>query len=163
VGSGQELQALANQVEKGALGNTAEWKAAEERWKSQGVTPEDFTQRSTGLQPSDSSIADRGFPPCFAWSITCADYPDALLEVLLSIAEQMPSSEMQGSTVWLLCEVSSHTGGIARCIDPSRFRSLLERDFHHGWWDANAIEHPRQPGAFGAWLEFFDWLGRSEL
>jgi hypothetical protein len=163
VGSGQELQALANQVEKGALGNTAEWKAAEERWKSQGVTPEDFTQRSTGLQPFDSSIADRGFPPCFGWSITVANYPDALLQVLFSIAEQMPSSEMQGSMVWLLCEASSQTGGIARCIDPSRFRSLLERDFHHDWWDANAIGNPQQPEAVGAWLEFFDWLGCSEL
>jgi hypothetical protein len=78
VGSGQELQALAAQVEQSALGDTAEWKAAEERWKSQGITPEDFAQRPTGLQPFDSSIADWGFPPCFGWSITFADYPDAL-------------------------------------------------------------------------------------
>jgi hypothetical protein len=145
------------------LGDTAEWKAAEERWKSQGISPEDFTQGPTGLQPFDSSIDERGFPPCFGWSITLADYPDALLQVLFSIAEQMPSSEARGSMVTLLCEASSQTGGIARCIDPSRFRSLLERDFHQAWWDANVIEHPQQPEAVGAWLGFFDWLGCSEL
>jgi hypothetical protein len=70
---------------------------------------------------------------------------------------------MRESSVWLLCRASSETGGIVRCTNPSRFQSLFEQDFPQGWWRENVIGYPRQPEAVSPWLEFFAWLGCSEL
>jgi hypothetical protein len=74
----------------------------------------------------------------------------------------MPSGSRRDAIVWFLLWVGRETGGIARYTDPSRFRSLLERDCQERW-DENVVEHPQHQEAVDLWLEFFEWIGRSEV
>jgi hypothetical protein len=160
----QELKNLADQIEKGALGDTADWLAAEQRWKSHGIKVDDLAQRPTGIQSLDELIASRGgLAEWTGGSFVEQQYPDTVLRALLSVAEQLRSGRERETIVWFLLEAGRKSGGIARCVDPAHFRQLFEGDFPQCWWYHNIIEYPEQPELIPAWLEFFDWLGRSDI
>ena len=59
-----DLEALAERVQNGELGNAENWLAAEHRWESQGLRDEDFVPSER--EPFSPSIAKLGIPP--VWS-----------------------------------------------------------------------------------------------
>ena len=60
--SPEDLHILANLIDSGAVGDIAEWKAAEHRWSSSGVTLADLKHSAASSLPFASDIAEVGFP-----------------------------------------------------------------------------------------------------
>jgi hypothetical protein len=85
------------------------------------------------------------------------------LEALFSTAERLPSGSKKEVLVWFLCRASEESGGITRCIDPFRFRALLEEISLQPCGHENVVRYPEQPEVATSWLKFFDWLGRSDV
>jgi len=164
VKSVQELKTLGDQIEKGALGDFADWLATEQRWKSHGIKAEDLAQQPTGMRSFDDLIAHGGWLAKWTGlSIINYEYPDTVIKTLLSVAEQIRSGSERASFLWILVEANEPNGRITKFIDPAHFRQLFEGDFPQCWWYHNIIEYPEQPEVLTGWLEFFDWLGRSNI
>jgi hypothetical protein len=60
--SRDELAMWASAARGGRLGSTAEWRAAEDRWRRAGVSLQDADWRTSEPSPLSPSIASRGFP-----------------------------------------------------------------------------------------------------
>jgi hypothetical protein len=56
------LAALADEVDAGQFGDTADWASAEIRWRTHGVSASDIVHTGKGRMPFARDIADRGFP-----------------------------------------------------------------------------------------------------
>jgi len=57
-----ELLHFAQRVEAGELGDVEDWRAAEHRWQSSGITFEDIEYMTDKRWPFDKLIAEKGFP-----------------------------------------------------------------------------------------------------
>ncbi len=69
-GDPQRLKKLADRAERGELGETKGWHAAEERWEA-GVSREDLAYVPSVEAPFDASIETRGFPiVASGWAVT---------------------------------------------------------------------------------------------
>jgi hypothetical protein len=157
-----QLRVLARHVETGRLGDLDDWRAAERRWAAWGVELQEFAQRPAGLEPFDRSIADQGFPAFRAGrSFTYRPVPIAVLEQLMSVAEQASSPAARECLVWFLRLAIQNSG--AAGIDPRRFQAFFQGDFARHWWRENLVPHPEQPELVSPWLAFFNWLGSSEI
>lgn len=60
--SAEQLQALAGNVRSAMLGGTTEWQAAEDRWRSVGLSDKDFHVAVEESVPFGRSIGEAGFP-----------------------------------------------------------------------------------------------------
>jgi hypothetical protein len=60
--SPEQILEFASRVEEGQLGNVADWRAAEDRWMTHGVTDDDLRYSAACRLPFDDQIAQVGFP-----------------------------------------------------------------------------------------------------
>ena len=160
--SPEDLRRLAQQVEKGALGNTADWAALEKRWMTDGINLDNLVSRTEEPLTGDrlvGSFMPVGIPRC---TMSIKEYPELFVKTLFAIAQQIRPGEFREAVVWFLCGMCSSTRNIIEYINPSEFRTLLERDLSQLWWFENFVGYPDKPELVTSWLEFFDWLGRSD-
>ncbi len=159
----EDLRRLADLAEKGELGDTEIWRVAEARWKKHGVSREDILYRSSGLEPFDDSTAMRRSPSYWpSQSITNARYSDNLLAELVSILRALPTIRQKSAFIWFLFLASEETGGLLRCLEPNELRALIEDTDTRAKWHQNVVACPEDPVLRLRWVEFFEWLGRSD-
>ncbi|MDX6650737.1 MAG: hypothetical protein QOJ97_2688 [Solirubrobacteraceae bacterium] len=81
--SRDELVALADDAAVGALGEANTWSVAEERWRSRGVTTNDFAPGAKPDLPFDRVIHVRGFPADVSgWTVNHDGIADARATVI---------------------------------------------------------------------------------
>jgi hypothetical protein len=95
--------------------------------------------------------------------MTHDDYPDSFIEGLYETARGVPPGESKRALLWFLCLIGSSSGRLADCVEPSQLRALLDHDESKGFWRANFVRRPDEPGSVRDWLEFFKWLGSSDI
>lgn len=84
-----DLSRFADMADRGDLGSRAEWEAAEERWATRGVWPEDLLHVPSDGPPFPTNTATRGFPVAAAsLLITHREYPNDVWDHLLDLAER---------------------------------------------------------------------------
>lgn len=161
--SRDDLAVLANSVDEGALGDITDWNAAEKRWTSKGITMKDMARRPPRPLPFESDIATVGWPGYSrSLSIASAKYPRSTFQALLSQAEESPPDAAQVDLLWLLLRASSDTGALLTYVKPSRLKALFEAHPSEALWFENVVAYTEKPALRATWLEFFEWLGRSD-
>jgi len=159
----EELLNLADQVEKGVLGDSADWEAAEKRWVADGINLQEFESLALQKKPFDKSISEIGPPPSFdIYGITHTDYSSRRVKELYALLKKLPSGIHRNLIVWMLFLASASTkkGNLVNSVSPSQLRdSLREEDIKN--FIIPAIKCPTSK-KIEQWLEFLDWIGRFE-
>jgi hypothetical protein len=157
----EDLRRIAQELRKGKLGDSTSWTASEQRWMGEGIYIDALRRRSP-----EGVLLDHGDtlgpPAATGLSIETKSYPDSVIQSLFGTAQQTHGHEEMHMIMWFMCMASSHTGGIARCIEASAFEKLwTEYAEGGGTWFRNFVGYPSQPELVSSWMEFFDWLGCS--
>jgi hypothetical protein len=102
-----ELADLVVRAERGQLGDTPEWQAAENRWAERGVSISDLTNLSAPGSPFDASIAATGFPiaTIAKWSMEVRAYSLSEVRALLAVFETDALTLLRGKMLWVLWNV----------------------------------------------------------
>lgn len=159
----EDLRKLAQQIAKGALGDSPQWTATEERWRSEGIALQDLIPLSREALGLDGSSGNLGLPAKTNGLASRRNFsPSALLE-LFQTAQRMQSSGHKGTVVWFLCMAGTGSDGFPDCVPPAKFGELWEGLPVRRMWYQNCVAYPDDPKAVGPWLDFFDWLGRSDI
>jgi hypothetical protein len=122
--SAEQLLALAESARNGALGQLSDWRTAEQRWLSKGITFRDIEHVPEPPLPFDHLIGEVGFPfeakPMFS-----AGYnnPVAALDVFDKLASTRISADLALSVTWTLDAHAEYH--LRRPPDYSAFRKLL--------------------------------------
>lgn len=162
--SPRELVEFAENAEKGYLGCLEDWRAAEERWKSKGVTEDDIFYSTKGKMAFDKSIANIGFPfMCSELIIRRVDFLDSLFISLWDIYKNLKAGSTKKAVAkFLLNLLGSFEMGEAKVnfsLNPTELKELIN--------DAIAVDSFfRFPSAIKfpdnldhGWMEFLNWLG----
>jgi hypothetical protein len=166
--SAEALTHIANRVEKGDLGDQADWAAAERRWRENALSDSDFLSSDDGL-PFHANIADSGFP--FSASepqVSRLESPQAVASAIESL-EAIPSD---GIRSWLAAEVlaSLLNGSEEPQLMPEQARtlhSMIKGAYPssyglHITLDSFLAQAARENFS-ERWLDFFDWLGQTNI
>lgn len=116
---GKSLKHLATAAENGELGDIDEWKMAEERWRLNGITIEDWTMYSMDDLPFAAGIGLAGFPATsYGASITSRNYSDEVTETLISMINVESNESVLDNTMFFLACINRTSGAVVRRVDP---------------------------------------------
>jgi len=158
-----DLRSTVKRLRQGTLGTTEDWMAAEERWTTEGIALSDVAKSTEQSSPLDDLLGGNWIPTLAGWSITHRDYPDSFIRELFLTAQKMPLGRNRRALLWFLFRGASRNGRLTGRIEPSQLRALLDSDKHEALWAENCVGRPDAPKALASWLEFFEWLGRSDV
>ncbi len=86
--NGEELSQIAERAKEGELGNLNDWQQAESRWKTVGITEEDFASFGENNLPYTKNISKFGFPILSSGtSIVVEREPNLYLPIIKKILE----------------------------------------------------------------------------
>jgi len=132
---GADLYTLSKDAEAGQFGDIDDWRAAERRWVTEGLRPDDFATWQDGRY-LNSEIARRGAAPVTFSRRSGRDDSRPELPILLNIVRKIGSLEKQARLAEALClaaigrgdeagEVVELCCAIARQLNPERAADLL--------------------------------------
>jgi len=158
-----DLRKTAKRLRTEAARTSEDWGVVEERWASQGITISEICEVSS--RPGQLPFLVRG-DNVAATSMLYArvrEYPGSFIRALCDAARQAPRPEVRFALTWFLLHTGSDNGGLQDYLDPPELQALLEGTQKIGaLWLQNLIKRPEDPAAEVEWLQFFDWLGRSD-
>jgi hypothetical protein len=157
-----DLLRLAERAERGEMGSLDDWICAEERWQQSGITNEDLVYLSGPQWPFDAQIGERGFP------FAVASVPNVeprrsqqAFDRLWTLFQVLPQGPAR---TWCAGIVLDRLIGLSRrpSVPVHQLRGLIgEAD--DSYPIELLLEVIRVPDSLDeAWIDFFDWLGRSE-
>lgn len=162
--SGDELRSTANLLRKPAVSAAQDWAATEDVWSSEGITLDQVMECARQPGPLDILLGSRGFPSTGALSIIGGGYPDSSIRTLYQAALKAHPGEFKSALVWFLCLAGTYNARFVECVEPSQLRVLLSyKDKRRFSWQENCVRRPERLKKEAKWLEFFDWLGRSDI
>jgi hypothetical protein len=122
--SSDQLAELAMLAERGQLGDTREWRAAENRWEERGVRVSDLLAVQPSRGPFDASIATTGIPTLGRWNLgmTIRSYQRSELTCLLGLMEDERLVWLRENMIWILLRTIEQ----CRHAQESDFKRLAE-------------------------------------
>src|SRR5208337_683392 len=126
--SQSDLANLALRAEQGQLGDTSEWRSAENRWSQRGIGISELSSFPSHGNPFDASIATVGFPITATsnWSVKGRNYELAEVRVLLDEFETGNFAELSGKFLWVLLIVAGQCRDLQGC-DFNRLAAIVRR------------------------------------
>ena len=106
--NGDELLNFAQRVEAGELGDVEDWRAAEQRWQSSGITFEDIEYMTDERWPFDKLIAEKGFPMGISgWSMLYPHKMKSTLAQLYEMYRHLDKSKRRSTVAaWIMSMIS---------------------------------------------------------
>jgi len=161
--SSADLRTMATWLQQGDAGTTNEWSAAEERWSAEGLSLNDLGKNRKQLNDIDRHFEKHSIPEFGLGSFTYHSYPDSFIRDLFRAAQERPAGQGRRMLWWFLRDAALCSRGFADCVDPSELRTALENGDCTGWWENDIVVLPENSTRISAWLDFFEWLGRSDI
>jgi hypothetical protein len=160
--SAGDLREIADRLRKRDDGSHEDWIAAEKRWASEGITLADPGQASDQADAL-ASLLGGGPPPLFSGSFRGGDYPDSFVRALFDAARDPRSDADRNTLTWLALFAGRQGSSLARCLMPSQLQSLLDTaESGTLAWSENHVTRPGDEREAARWIEFYDWVGRSD-
>ena len=163
------LAELAAVVLTGKLGDTDDWLQAESRFIAQGCKLDDLTYRPLNGLPFDKRISACGWPGYYVDISPLSDvHSPSYNEVFFSTLETLPADRLAPHILFSLGRLFKLSAASSENIDPRRIRALLEKNSrNHGErvrWGIDLVPYSEElpQEIITLWIDFFDWLGRSE-
>jgi hypothetical protein len=162
--SGDDLRMTAKLLRGQVEGTFEDLEDLETRWVSDGVTLDELVTSTRGSCSLDTLLGKGGVPQFGSRSIQSTHYPDPFIRAICDAALEASPGEARNGLVWFLCNAGSDDGRLTQLTTPSQLKALLDVDEPRAaWWDENYVAYPKSPDATADWLEFYDWLGRSDI
>jgi hypothetical protein len=157
-----ELLTIADRVASGHFGDIEDWRNAEDRWRSKGVTAEDFYYSSRNPWPFDEQIADRGFPfNVCGFSFTHSEATGEFIDDLLEVYQRIGDDAVCSFVAHVLFVLITDFGGVGRKRELGLLTELFKHAKHFSRWvtiDFGAVTYELLVSSEG--LRFFDEIGR---
>ena len=157
-----DLLRLAERAERGEMGSLDDWISAEERWQQAGITNEDLVYLSGPHWPFDAQIAERGFPFAVTTVLNVGSRASQqAFERLWTLFQILPQGPARTWCAGVALE--SLFGPFGRSSVPAHQLRQLIGEADDSFPIEVLLEEIRVPASLDeAWIDFFDWLGRSE-
>ncbi|MDE3099696.1 MAG: hypothetical protein KGJ88_09505 [Verrucomicrobiota bacterium] len=161
-----DLKSLIEKARTGALGDTGDWRAAEQRWRNLGVTVEDLLHVSVSASPFGPDIRKKGVPFQIAQLRSAGDLNLRFFEQLLERYPEVNDTfhkEKLGSLLTILQFFLWARGDKDRDVD--RSMAILLRTARLAIKiDPQWALHATSRASFSAAdLDFYDELGRADF
>lgn len=163
--SNDDLRSIAKKQKKSDTNGDNDWVIAEQRWVSEGIPLNKFIENA--LQDNPLSISADGCKSIFeygSWGITHITYPDSFIRTICDTAQKIKSRKTKYHLTWLLCQVGSFSNNLTKFIEPAQLKALFDNSYEKKMlWTENYVNKPLDLQKFDEWLDFYDWLGRSDI
>jgi hypothetical protein len=159
----EALEYLARLAEEGALGDTADWATAEQRWISKGVTLEDVEHSSRLPYPLGPDIRNRGFPASSLRQMFLGNWMALTVDSILSIQKRLATTPLRGPFAYrLLWAIATQIEYYPTAKDGAGFkplRALLHDIPPKIYFHLSVLNHLFPDGIDDQWIEVLDRIG----
>ena len=165
-GTKEGLEELAEKAECGALGDEAEWRTAEKRWRASGVAWSDIMHVPELPLPFGKDIGSIGFPWAAGELTVDGSVSSERITEAVRVIRELPNAVLRSNLASAMLGTWSYPQSPDSYLDPSQFRALFELRTHRSAmsWDVHVridafVARAHADGFGEAWIEFFNWLG----
>jgi hypothetical protein len=161
----EDLLKLAERADDGQLGSTAQWIAAEERWKQKGLVGADFQSMTDERWPFDDGIDKSGFP------FECCDldflygFEHKLWQQIIEKYAECGNNQMKSWLASCALNIIEFPFPYTISITPSELKEIIVSARHKGFkkFAFDLLHNVTFPNRLdGDWAEFFNWLGQQK-
>jgi hypothetical protein len=159
----EELKTLADHIERGELGDSQDWIAAEERWSANGVTQNDLLAIPNDGRPFSERIADSGFPlNNLTWYISIGK---PLLDSMLHFWQKLDTPSKWAEPLGGCLDVALETcsGPPPSHLSPPQLDELIQYHLDRPFNIHGALTVARWTLSDSSWLQCLEKLIASGL